>query len=135
MTYPISKLEGMTPQAADKLKREKIRTIETLLDRAGDAKQRKALAARTGISEAQLLDWVNIAAFMDIKGVSTAKAGLFRKAGVNTVREFALRNPQRLAQAMKEANDKHRLVRVMPSERSIARLIQTARKLPPKITY
>jgi hypothetical protein len=52
-----------------------------------------------------------------------------------TVREFALRNPERLAQAMREANGKRRLVRVLPSDKSVAELIQRARKLPLKISY
>ncbi len=72
---------------------------------------------------------------MRIKGMGKAKAELLRAAGVNTVREFALRNPERLAQAMKDANDKRKLVRVLPSEKSVAQLIQSARKLPLKISY
>ena len=52
-----------------------------------------------------------------------------------TVREFALRNPERLARAMREANDKRKLVRIMPSDKSVADLIQRARKLPLKISY
>lgn len=135
MTYPISKIDGLGPQAATKLKALKIRTTAALLERAGDAKARKALALKTGISEQQLLEWANIADCMRVKGISTAKAGLLRAAGVNTVREFALRNPERLAQAMKDANDKRKLVRVLPSEKSVARLIQNARKLPLKISY
>ena len=135
MTYPISKIDGLSAYAAGKLKAQKIRTTKALLEKAGDAKARKALAAKTGITEQQLLEWANIADCMRIKGISTAKAGLLRAAGVTTVREFALRNPERLAQAMKDANDKRKLVRVLPSEKSVARLIQNARKLPLKISY
>jgi len=135
MTYPISKIDGLGQQAASKLKALGIRTTAGLLENAATVKARKTLAAKTGISEQQLLDWANIAAFMSLKGVSTAKACLFRAAGVNTVREFALRNPGRLAQAMKDANNKHKLVRVLPSEESVARLIHSAKKLPPKISY
>lgn len=135
MTYPISKIDGLGPQAATKLKALKIRTTAALLEKAGDAKARKTLALKTGISEQQLLEWANIADCMRVKGISTAKAGLLRAAGVSTVREFALRNPERLAQAMKNANDKRKLVCVLPSEKSLARLIQNARKLPLKISY
>jgi hypothetical protein len=46
-----------------------------------------------------------------------------------------LRNPARLAQNMKEVNIKRKLVRVMPSEKSVEHLIAQARKLQPKITY
>ena len=72
---------------------------------------------------------------MRIKGMGKAKAELLRAAGVTTVREFTHRNPERLTRAMKEANDKRRLVRVLPSEKSVGQLIEQARKLPLKITY
>jgi hypothetical protein len=64
-----------------------------------------------------------------------AKAELLRASGVNTVRELTHRNPSRLAQAMREANDKRKLVRVMPSEKSVGDLIEKARQLPLKISY
>jgi hypothetical protein len=64
-----------------------------------------------------------------------AKAELLRAAGVVTVREFVQRNPERLARAMREANDKRKLVQVLPSDKSVAELIQRARKLPLKISY
>ena len=95
----------------------------------------KALAAKTGISEQQLLEWANFSDYMRIPGMGKAKVGLVRAAGVTTVRELALRNPSRLAQNMKDVNTKRRLVRVLPSERSVEQLIEQARKLAPKITY
>jgi predicted RecB family nuclease len=118
-----------------KLKSLGIRTTEALLEAARTAKGRKVLSAKTGISEQQLLEWANFSDHMRIPGMGKARIGLMRAAGVSTVRELALRNPSRLAQTMKDANTKRRLVRVLPSERSVGRLIEQARKLPPKITY
>ncbi|MBN9586862.1 MAG: ferredoxin [Afipia sp. 62-7] len=134
-SYPLSHIEGLGVQAQAKLKAEGIRTTAGLLDNASTVKARKALAAKTGLSEQDLLAWANIADCMRIKGMGKAKAELIRAAGVVTVREFALRNPERLARAMREANDKRKLVRVMPSDKSVADLIQRARKLPLKISY
>ena len=68
------------------------------------SKGRKALSAKTGISEQQLLEWANVSDYMRIPGMGKAKVGLVRAAGVTTVRELALRNPARLAQNMKEVN-------------------------------
>jgi len=36
---------------------------------------------------------------------------------------------------MKEANTRRKLVRILPSEKSVEQLIERARKLQPKITY
>lgn len=135
MTYPIANIDGLGPLAASKLKAQGIRTSKTLLERASTFKDRKALAAATGLCEKQILKWANIADCMRIKGMGKAKVELLRAAGVNTVREFIQRNPERLAQAMAEANSNQKLVRVMPSKEAIAQLIEHARELPLKISY
>jgi predicted RecB family nuclease len=135
MTYPISELEGMTAFTASKLKTLGIRTTAALLEAARTVKGRKTLSAKTGISEQQLLDWANLSDYMRIPGMGKAKVGLVRAAGVTTVRELAHRNPARLAQNIRDVNTKRKLVRVLPSEKSVEQLIAQARKLQPKITY
>src|SRR3954471_20798324 len=135
MTYPLSEIEGLTAYSASKLKSLGIRTTEALLEAARTVKGRKELAAKTGISEQQLLEWANFSDYMRIPGMGKAKVGLVRAAGVTTVRELALRNPARLTQHMKEVNTNRKLVRVLPSENSVKQLIAQAAKLQPKITY
>ncbi len=134
-SYPISHIDGLGPQAQAKLKAQGIRTTAGLLENSNTVKARKALSAKTGLSEQDLLAWANIADCMRIKGMGKAKAELLRAAGVTTVRELLHRNPERLAQAMREANDKRKLVGVQPSGASVKRLIENARKLPLKISY
>ncbi len=135
MTYPISEIAGLSAFSATKLKALGIRTTDALLEAASTVKGRKALAAKTGISEQQLLEWANVSDYMRIPGMGKAKIGLVRAAGVTTVRELAHRNPARLAQNMREVNEKHKLVRVLPSENSVKDLIAKARELEPKISY
>lgn len=135
MTYPLSELEGMTAFSSSKLKSLGIRTTDALLEAARTVKGRKALSAKTAISEQQLLEWANVSDYMRIPGMGRAKVGLVRAAGVTTVRELALRNPARLAQNMREVNTRRKLVRVLPSEKSVEQLIAQARKLQPKISY
>ena len=93
MTYPISEIDGLPAFAAGKLKAQGIRTTDALLEAASTAKGRKALSAKTGISEQLLLEWANVSDYMRIPGMGKAKVGLVRAAGVATVRELALRNP------------------------------------------
>ena len=47
----------------------------------------------------------------------------------------ANRNVAKLASAMREANKKNKLVRLLPSERRVQRWVDQARKLDLKITY
>src|SRR5947199_5221413 len=131
MTYPLSEIEGLTAYSASKLKSLGIRTTEALLEAARTVKGRKALAAKTGISEQQLLEWANFSDYMRIPGMGKAQVGLVRAAGVTTVGELELRNPVRLGQNIKIVNPKRNLARVQPSERSVEQLIAQARKLQP----
>jgi predicted RecB family nuclease len=135
MTYPISEIEGLSAFAANKLKAQGIRTTDALLEAASTVKGRKALSAKTGISEQLLLEWANVSDYMRIPGMGRAKVGLVRAAGVTTVRELAYRNPARLAQSMRDANEKKKLLRILPSEKSVGDIIAKAKKLSPKITY
>lgn len=135
MTYPITNIEGLTAFAALKFKSIGIRTMDSLLEAARTAKGRKELAAKTGFTEQQLLQWANTADCMRVPGMGRAKAELLRASGVSTLRELTHRNPGRLAQAMKDANTQRKLVQVLPSEKSVEKLIEKARKLPLKISY
>ena len=135
MTYPLKHIDGMTPFIEIKLKSRRIRTTERLLEAARTVKGRKELAEKTGIPEQQWLDWANNADCMRIKGMGSEKAKLLRRAGVTTVGELSHRNPKKLAEAMAEANDTYKLVRVRPTEKSVSVLIERAKKLPRKITY
>jgi predicted RecB family nuclease len=135
MTYPLKHIDGMTPLLEVKLKSKRIRTTEKLLDAAMTVKGRKELADKTGIPEQQWLDWANNADCMRIKGMGSEKAKLLRRAGVTTLGELSHRNPKKLAEALAEVNDRYKLVRVRPTEKSIRVLIERAKKLPRKITY
>ncbi len=125
----------MTAQCAAKLKKQGIRTADKLIEIASPVRSRRRLAKETQIPEAQLLEWVNLANYLQIKGMGAAKAKLIRATGVNTVRDLGFRNPERLAQKMREANEKLKLVRALPSEPSVRLLIERARKHTSKITY
>jgi hypothetical protein len=135
MSYPISDLNGLDEDMAAELRAIGIRTTEKLLNAAKDPKGRKKLAEKTGFNEKLILRWANMADRMRIKGLGKAHAELLQAAGVDTVKELKYRNPARLARAMKEANGRRKLVRLMPSEKAVVRWIEQAKKLPLKITY
>ncbi|HZS64539.1 MAG TPA: DUF4332 domain-containing protein [Xanthobacteraceae bacterium] len=135
MSYPITDIEGIEPEIAARLKSVGIRTTTKLLEAARTPGRRRLLAERTGLDEKKILYWANMADKMRIKGVGEDYAGLLHAAGVDTVKELTYRNPANLARAMAEANGKRKLVRLLPSERSIMRWIEHARKLPLQIRY
>ena len=135
MSYPITDINGIDDNVADSLKAVGIRTTEKLLEAAKSPKGRKDLAAKTDISEKQLLCWANMADRMRVKGLGKDYAVLLQLAGVDTVKELKYRNPEKLAKAMAAANVKRKLVRLLPSDKAVTRWIEHAKKLPLKITY
>ena len=135
MSYPIAELEKIAPGVAATLKSVGIHTTGRLLEAAKNPKGRKTLSAKTGIDEKCILRWANMADRMRIKGVGEDYAELLEAAGVDTVKELKFRNPSKLAKAMAEANTKRKLVRLLPSEQTVVRWIEHARKLTLKITY
>jgi predicted flap endonuclease-1-like 5' DNA nuclease len=135
MSYPITDIEGIGPAYAERLKSLRIRTTSRLLEEAKSPRGRKALAEKTGVEAKRILKWANMADMMRIKGVGEEYSELLEAAGVDTVRELKYRNPKKLAEKMAAENTKRKLVRLLPSEKAIARWIAEAKSLPMKITY
>jgi hypothetical protein len=135
MAYPITEIQGIGTDMAAILKSDGIRTTVGLLHMAKTPKQRLKIAAMTGAPEKSVLGWVTAADRMRVKGVGWEYSELLRAAGVRTVNELRFRNPQKLATAMEDVNTKRKLVRVLPSVNTVARWIETAKKLPPLISY
>jgi predicted flap endonuclease-1-like 5' DNA nuclease len=135
MSYPITDIGGIDDDVAKALKSAGIRSTAKLLETARTVKGRKILSEKTGFAEKQLLCWANVADRMRIKGISREYAELLQAAGVDTVKELRYRSPANLAKAMAEANKKHKMVRLLPSEKVVCRWIDHAQKLDLKIKY
>jgi len=135
MSYPLTDIEGIDAGTAALLKSVGIRSSNGLLEAARTSRARKALAAKTRLSEKQLLQWANLADCMRVRGISREYADLLRASGVDTVKALKYRNPAKLAETMAATNKARKLVRVLPSQKTVGRWIDHARTLPPKITY
>jgi hypothetical protein len=135
MAYPITDIQGIETDIAAILKSDGIRTTVGLLRIAKTPKQRLKIAVKTGAPEKNVLDWVTAADRMRVKGVGWEYSELLRVSGVRTVNELAFRNPEKLAASMSETNAKRKLVRVLPSVKTVMRWIEDAKKLPPVIRY
>jgi len=135
VAYPITDIPVIGPDSADILKKDGIRTTVALLLKAGTPKQRLRLAEKLNTEERRVLDWVTAADRMRVKGVGWEYAELLRAVGVKTVAELKYRNPAKLVEAMGEANKKRKLVRLLPSERTVARWIESAKTLPTVVRY
>ncbi len=128
-------IEGIGTVYAVKLREHGIRTIEALLEAGATPQGRDGLEEKTGIYHALLLEWVNLADLMRIKGVSEEYSDLLEEAGVDTIKELRHRVPENLYRAIVEVNEAKRLVRRLPTLKMVADWVQQAKTLPPKVTY
>lgn len=136
MSYKVIEIEGIGPNYAEKLKTAcNIITTEDLLVQGSTKRGREKIASATQIPESLILTWVNHADLFRIKGVAAQFSELLEAAGVDTVREFATRNPENLHAKLLETNEKYGLSGKVPSVESLKEMIEYAKKLDTKISH
>lgn len=132
----IQDVEGIGPAFATKLQEAGVDTTEKLLERAGDRRGRADLSQSTGITEHQLLEWVNHADLMRINGVGSEYADLLEAAGVDSCAELAQRNATSLAQTFLELDAaRPNWIRQIPSQATVSAWIAEARSLEPVVAH
>jgi len=131
----IVKIEGIGATYKEKLEAAGIKTVEKLLEAGGKAKAREELAAKTGIPHKLILEWVNLADLMRIKGVGEEYSDLLEEAGVDTIAELANRKAENLHAKILETNKEKKLVHRPPVLKQVQKWIEEAKKLPHKVEY
>jgi predicted flap endonuclease-1-like 5' DNA nuclease len=131
----IDAIEGIGHKYATKLRKARVRTTEALLKLGATKRGRRQLAEVTGIPERQILEWVNRADLMRIKGVGEEYSDLLEASGVDTVKELRRRNAANLLTAMVEINRKKDLVRRLPTEAMVQRWVDHAKDLDPIVLH
>ena len=128
-------IEGIGPVYAKKLQAAGVLSVEGLLKEGATPKGREGLAKKAGIDKGLILEWVNHADLIRIKGIGGEYAELLEAAGVDTVPELAKRKPDNLVAKMLEMNNTKKLVRKMPSLKQVQGWIDQASKLPRVMQY
>jgi predicted flap endonuclease-1-like 5' DNA nuclease len=131
----IQDIEGIGAAYAEKFKGADVQTTDDLLKKGGTPKGRADLAAATGVTENQILEWVNRADLYRIKGIGSEYADLLEAAGVDTVAELGNRNAENLAEKLKAVNEEKKKVRDLPSAEQVGKWIEEAKSLPRAVEY
>ena len=131
----LETIEGIGPALSAKLEAAGIKSCEALLKSGGTKAGRGEIAKKSGVSEAQILKFVNHADLMRIKGVGGEYAELLECAGVDTVPELAQRNAASLTAKMAEINEQKKLVRSLPKDSMVEGWIKQAKELPRAVSH
>ncbi|MBD5201838.1 MAG: DUF4332 domain-containing protein [Bacteroidales bacterium] len=135
MAYKIVEIEGIGSVYAEKLEAAGVKTTDDLLDKADTKKGRETLAEETGISEKLILKWANHADLFRIKGIAGQFAELLEASGVDTVKELRHRVPANLHAKLVEVNEAKNLCNRVPAESEVAKMVEQAKELEPRIKY
>ena len=135
MSYPIIDIEGIGPTYAAKLRKVGIHTITDLLEMGSSKKGREKIAASTSIPESLVLTWVNHADLIRIDGIAAHFAELLEAAGVDSVKELALRNAEHLHTKLVQTNDQYGLSGKVPSRESLEAMVAQAKTMERKVTH
>jgi predicted flap endonuclease-1-like 5' DNA nuclease len=128
-------IEGIGDAYAGKLEEAGVKTVEALLEKGESKAGRTELAEATGLSMHQLLEWVNRADLMRIKGVGSEYGDLLEADGVDSPAELAQRNAENLAAKFVEINDAKKLVRSVPSATVVQGWIDHAKTIDKAVTH
>ena len=133
--YKIEEIEGIGPVLGEKHRNAGVTTTDKLLEETKTKTQRKDLAEKTGISEAESLRFANMADLFRIMGIGQEYSDLLEASGVDTVPELATRNAENLLAKMEEVNKAKELTRKVPSLKEVEKWIAEAKELPRALTY
>ena len=131
----IIDIEGIGKDYAKKLGKYGIKTTETLLKKGATPKGREEIAKGTGLTNHQILEWVNRADLFRVRGIGEEYSDLLEASGVDTVVELSKRDAKNLTAKMAEVNTKKRLVRRLPAEKEVVKWIAQAKKMPRAVSY
>lgn len=101
---------------------------ETLLNACRTATDRAKISRATGIPEAKLLEWANLADLMRVPHLGPGYAQLLLRVGVTNVAALGRCGPDEL-RARLEAEKKRSRVRRLPAAQRVREWIETAAKL------
>lgn len=135
MNYSIEKVEGIGKTYRRKLAKAGVKTTGALLRTCCLRTGRREISKETGLTEAQLLKWANMADLMRVKGVGPEYSELLERAGVDTVKELRRRRADKLAEAMTSLNQKKKLTRRPPGQQMVEGWIASAKALDPVIRH
>ena len=135
MSIPISKLKGLASELEGKLRAGGIYNSDQFLDCARTPAGRKALAAQVGTDAAAILELANRADLARVKGIGGVFSDLLEQAGVDTVKELAVRRADNLHATLVETNAAEKLAGRKPTENAVRSWVAQAKDLRKLLEY
>jgi predicted flap endonuclease-1-like 5' DNA nuclease len=135
MSVSIKNLRGMSAELADQLRRLGIYNSDQLLAAVGTPGDRRELAEKVGASPEAILELANRADLARVRGIAGIFGDLLENAGVDTVKELAMRNPDNLYATLVQINEEKALAGRHPYAKEVQSWVSQAKALPRALEY
>lgn len=135
MTYKIEQVEGIGPESGARLASVGIHTTDDLLARTTTLEDRQRLAYGTGLSMMSVTAWRHQADLMRISGIGSEYGQLLEVAGIESVRELAMRKPENIVNLLDRVNAERKLTRSLPALKLVSRWVEQAQQLEPEMAH
>lgn len=133
--YGIERIRGITPAEVTALTNAGVGSTRGLLKACAVRSTRTRLATAAGVDASRLVKLANRADLMRIAGIGRKWSDLLEHAGVDTVRELATRNADKLQAKLAEVNAVKHVVEAVPMTTNCASWIAQAKALEPEFQY
>jgi hypothetical protein len=124
----ISEFAGIEQVVVAALAENGIRTADQMVTMTGEPDQVAALAAKTGIPEAQIVDLRETSRFSAIRGIGSTRSSLYRGC-VGSIEELSLMTPEQLIAAASAHIERTRSRHSPPTPREAAFTIEQATQI------
>ncbi len=135
MAIPVNKLKGVSDELEARLKKRGIFNSAQLLDAARTPASRRELAESVGVEPRNILELTNRADLARIKGIGGVFSDLLEHAGVDTVKELAMRRADNLYAKLLEVNAQQKLAGRAPTQTAVEGWVAQAKSLPTVLEY
>jgi len=124
----LTDIVGLEVKHAKLLEKEGILSAEDLISLTYN--QISKLARKIGVSVKTIDTWQELAELMQIKGISPEMAHALNLIGIDSVKEFAYRNPKNTLEKLKQLKkDNPKVIAKIPTQKDVETWIKAARDL------
>lgn len=127
---PLTGIKGIGPSYMAKLRAAGIGSVEELRQAGTTPAKRAELSRQVDRNESIILQWVQLADLMRIKGVNSQQSVLLWEAGIKAPFDLPAQQPSQLLLLLRKINTEKRIVKKLPSNEKLAGWIAQAEKLP-----
>jgi predicted flap endonuclease-1-like 5' DNA nuclease len=135
MSVSIDKFKNIPDELKVQLKMQGFLNSDQLLEATRTPTGRKTVAKKLGVDSNTILGVANRADLARVRGVGGVFSDLLEHAGVDTVKELAIRRPENLYAKLVEINAEKNLAGRAPTQNAVEDWVAQAKDLPRKLEY